>query len=84
MWDMHALVIHNVNGDITGLVTWPSHCPPAGIQIPAGQRMTELDAVEIDCDVNNPSAVRERLAEVIKNFRVDVTSGGARLVKREA
>ena len=77
---MKLIAIHDTDGRISTLLTLPPNSPMGGVEIRADQLKTELEAREIEFDLNDPQ-IHDRLAEVIKNYRVECKTAKARLVK---
>ncbi len=74
---IHA--IHDGKGNISRIVVSPPNAPHGVPATPAGHSVTEVDA-DIDIDLANPASLA-RLADVLKNFQVEVRTAG-KLVKK--
>jgi hypothetical protein len=71
---MRLTVIHDRSGTIAGIVAYPKDAPPAFPETSPGQYMVEMDApsdllLSLDGRVMN-----QRLAELVRTFKVDVTA----------
>jgi hypothetical protein len=76
---MRIRAIHDAKGNIARIVVSPPNGPPGVPSAPAGHSITEVDA-DIDIDATDPAGL-VRLADVLKNFRVEVKTAG-KLVRK--
>jgi hypothetical protein len=70
-----------MQGNIMTLVASPPDSPVASLESGPGQRVTEIDAPEVDVD-RGTERVNEALAHFAANYRVDVDAPEGRLIRK--
>jgi hypothetical protein len=78
---MLLTVVHDQDGNILGAVAHPPGTPPASPQLESGQYVADIDVPEITTDLE-PPAVFERMAQVVDEYRVEVSADTANLVQK--
>jgi hypothetical protein len=78
---MRITVVHNSQGEISALVASSPDAPPAHMELPPGQRMTEVEAPEETLSLESPQ-LNERLSDLMRNNRVEVQDAKGRLTAK--
>jgi len=78
---MRLVAVHDAAGNIAALMTLPPNSPPKGMQVKAGQHLTEFEAPEITCNPRDPSLVKH-LTEIADNFRLETRAPEGRFVRK--
>jgi hypothetical protein len=78
---MKLIAIHDSEGRIYALSASPPNSPMGGMEIRAGQLITELEEPEMKFDLNDPK-IGDYLAEVIESHLVKFEPVKARLIRK--
>ena len=68
---MRVSIIHDSDGNITGVVASPPDAPIGYLGTKPGERVSEMDLTELDATLSVQD-IRARLANLAQNYRVEI------------